>query len=324
MLCGWSVTAKSLALHGSIRRIIAKVQVIEGWVMINMQDFIEKSPFAKKISVDELLFAEFKCPMDEEKSNIWWHNNFFAHVLTGETVLKTPKGEYVLRPGDSAFAKKGSIITHNHIQEDFCELLVFVPDDFIKTVAQKYKISLLSEPVADLGDTVIPLTSDEVLLSYFQSLLTHFLQTAPPASTLLKLKFEELLLNILSNNSQPGLHGYFSELCRTSKPSIREIMELNFFSNLSLNEFARLCARSLSAFKREFAEIYNAPPGKWLLEKRLQYSYYLLETTDHSVDDICMETGFENRTHFTRVFKNKYGVSPGKLRMVKNFLSQEK
>ena len=131
--------------------------------MINMEEFIEKSPFAKKISVDELLFAEFKCPMDEKKSNIWWHNNFFAHVLTGETVLKTPRGEYVLKPGDSAFAKKGSIITHNNIHENFCELLVFVPDNFIKTVAQKYRVSLPMESDFDQSDTVIRLTSDEVL-----------------------------------------------------------------------------------------------------------------------------------------------------------------
>ena len=292
--------------------------------MINMQEFIEKGPFAKKISVDELLFAEFKCPLDEKKSNIWWHNNFFAHVLTGETVLKTPRGEYVLQPGDSAFAKKGSIITHNNIHENFCELLVFVPDNFIKAVAQKYQVSLPGKSDYDQADTVIRLTSDEVLRTYFQSLLTHFVQTTPPASALLKLKFEELLLNILSSNNQQQLHGYFSELCKTAKPSIREIMELNFFSNLSLHEFARLCARSLSAFKREFTEIYNATPGKWLMEKRLAYSYYLLQTTDQSVDDICMDSGFENRTHFIRVFKNKYGVSPGKMRTEKSSLPKEK
>jgi AraC family transcriptional regulator, exoenzyme S synthesis regulatory protein ExsA len=289
-----------------------------------MEEFIEKSPFAKKISVDELLFAEFKCPMDEKKSNIWWHNNFFAHVLTGETVLKTPRGEYVLKPGDSAFAKKGSIITHNNIHEHFCELLVFVPDNFIKTVAQKYRVSLPMESDYDQSDTVIRLTSDEVLHTYFQSLLTHFVQTTPPASALLKLKFEELLLSILSSDNQQQLHGYFSALCKTAKPSIREVMELNFFSNLTLHEFARLCARSLSTFKREFTEIYSASPGKWLMEKRLEYSYYLLQTTDQSIDDICIDSGFENRTHFIRVFKNKYGVSPGKVRMGKPSLQKEK
>src|SRR5688572_16104985 len=129
----------SCVIIGTRNRLAAPIKFC---VMINMQEFIEKTPFAKKISVDELLFAEFKCPREVEKSNVWWHNNFFAHVLIGETVLKTPRGEYVLKSGDSAFAKKGSIITHNHIDENFCELLVFVPDNFIKSVAQKYQVSL--------------------------------------------------------------------------------------------------------------------------------------------------------------------------------------
>lgn len=286
--------------------------------MINMQEFIEQSPFTKKIGVDELLFAEFKCPQEGKKTSIWWHDNFFAHVLTGTTVLKTPRGEYVLKAGESAFAKKGSLIAHNHTYQDFCELLIFVPDNFIKNVAQKYKVPFPIDPVNDPMDTVIPLISDDILGSYFQSLLTHFVQPTPPASNLLKLKFEELLLNVLSNNIHTPLNRYFFEVCRTAKPSIREIMESNFFSNLSLDEFARLCARSLSAFKREFIQIYHASPGKWLMEKRLEYSYYLLGTTDLSIDDICMESGFENRTHFMRVFKNRFGVTPGKQKMAKH------
>jgi AraC-like DNA-binding protein len=287
--------------------------------VVNVQDFIEKTPFAKRIVVDELLFAEFRCPMEEGKSSIWWHNNFFAHVLLGQTVLKTPRQEYVLKAGDSVFAKKGSVITHDHVNEEFCELLVFVPDDFIKTVAQKYKVTWRGEADNTASDTVIPLDSNDVLLYYFQSLLSHFQQDTHPPTPLLKLKFEELLLNIISSNSQQDLNLYFSAVCKSSKPSIREIMELNFFSNLTLNEFARLCARSLSSFKREFGTIYHKTPGKWLIEKRLEYSYYLLETTDLSIDDICFETGFEDRTHFNRVFKRKYGVSPGKMRATKHF-----
>lgn len=282
-----------------------------------MQDFVAGSPYARKLAVDELLFAEFKCPMDEKTASIWWHNNFFAHVLSGETVMKTPKGEYRLKAGDSAFAKKGSVLTYNHVHEDFCELLIFVPDEFIRTVVRKYKTPLTAVADSRQIDTVIPLATDEVLESYFRSLFSHFRMQAPPAGTLLRLKFEELLLDIFSSNRHNELKCYFSEVCRSSKPSIRAIMEANFFSRLPLEEFARLCARSLSAFKKEFKHIYNTTPGKWLLEKRLEYSHYLLETTDLNIDQICTESGFENQTHFIRVFKNRYGQSPGRLKMRK-------
>jgi AraC family transcriptional regulator, exoenzyme S synthesis regulatory protein ExsA len=290
--------------------------------MINMQEFIASSPFAKKIEVDDLLFAEFKCPMDDEKSSIWWHNNFFAHVLSGQTVLKTPKHEYVLKAGDCAFAKKGSVLTHNNVHEDFCELLVFVPDDFIRSVSQKYKVGVIQQAPSGASDTVILLKTNQVLESYFQSLLTHFVQTAPPHPPLMKLKFEELLLNILSGSDHQPLKSYLFDICRTTKASIREVMELNFFSNLSLEEFARLCGRSLTVFKKEFFEIYKTTPGRWLQGKRLEYSRYLLDTTDLSLDEICLESGFENHSHFNRVFKNKFGVSPGKFRFQKNKLPE--
>ena len=112
--------------------VISFTTPVKFCVMINIQEFIEKSPFAKTISVDHLLFAEFKCPLDEKKSNIWWHNNFFAHVLTGETVLQTPRGKYVLKPGDSAFAKKGSVITHNKFTKIFVNCWSLSPTILLK------------------------------------------------------------------------------------------------------------------------------------------------------------------------------------------------
>jgi hypothetical protein len=113
--------------------------------------------------------------------------------------------------------------------------LIFVPDDFIKTVIHKYKIPLSKELATNNLDTVIPLETDEALLIYFQSLVSYFSLPDPPTAMLLKLKFEELIVHIVSSHHQQALKNYFSELCKRAQPSIREIMEANFFSNLSLN-----------------------------------------------------------------------------------------
>ena len=292
--------------------------------MINVQDFIANTTLFKKFEVDNLLFVEIVCPPEEGvPDGLWWHDNFFSYAIAGEMVFKTLRGEYILKAGNCMFAKKGSIIeAHHYIQEDFCELRVFVPDDFIRSVFQKYRIPSISLEKNEETDTLIPINTNEVLEVYFQSLLTYFRQSSPPPEPLLKLKFEELVVNILSNEIHRSLRSFFSELCRSTRPSIREIMEANFFSNLSLEEFARLCARSLSAFKQDFKNIYYTTPGKWLLEKRLEYSRYLLETSSSSVDEICVMSGFENRSHFIRVFKNKYGFTPGKVHLQRKLSTQ--
>ena len=286
--------------------------------MINVQDFIGNSNLFRKFEVDDLLFVEIICPVDEDlsSSSLWWHHNFFSYAFAGEMLLKTLHGEHIFKAGECIFTKKGSIISATHlIREDFCELRVFVPDNFIKYVFQKYQIPVLKAEPNERADTLIPLTTDDVLEVYFHSLLTYFRQSEPPPATLLKLKFEELVVNILSNNKHTTLKRYLSELCTSTRPSIKEIMEANFFSNLSLNEFARLSARSLSAFKREFIDTYHTTPGKWLQDKRLEYSRYLMETTDRSIDEICAVSGFENRSHFIRVFKSKFGLTPGKFKL---------
>ena len=290
--------------------------------MINIEDFIGNSILFKKFEIDDLLFAEIVCPIEEDESTerLWWHDNFFTYAFSGEMELKTLQGEYRVKAGDYGFVKKGSIVGYRHIiQGDFCELRVFVSDDFIKMVFQKYRVPLVTSASHEKTDIIIPLTKDAVMDVYFHSLLTYFHQPSPPPDILLKLKFEELLVNILSNNVHQTLKCFLGELCTSAKPSIKEIMEANFFSNLSLNEFARLCARSLSAFKQEFNDIFQTTPGRWLQQKRLEYSRYLLETTDCSIDEICVTSGFENRSHFIRVFKSKYGITPGKFSVQSKF-----
>ncbi len=145
--------------------------------MINVQDFIANTTLFKKFEVDDLLFVEIICPVEEDASanSLWWHDNFFSYAVAGEMVLKTLGGEYIFKAGDCVFAKKGSIIAARHLlQEDFCELRVFVPDDFIKFVFQKYRIPLIAAESNDKTDTLIPLTTDAVLEVYFHSLLTYF------------------------------------------------------------------------------------------------------------------------------------------------------
>ncbi|HEY8513870.1 MAG TPA: AraC family transcriptional regulator [Cyclobacteriaceae bacterium] len=282
--------------------------------MINIQDFLRNTQVFRKFEVDDLQFVEVVCRVDDDSmENQWWHNNFFSYSIAGKLLVKTTRGEYVQGVGDCVFAKKGSVVSAEHLEAtDFCELRIFVPDEFIRSVFQKYQLPALV-PRPDTTDTLIPLPESDVLDTYFHSMLSYFKQPVAPSESLLKIKFEELLVSIISNNLSEPLNNFLRGLCLSGKSSIKGVMEANFFCNLTLEEFARLCCRSLSAFKREFKEIFHTTPGKWLLEKRLEYSHYLLKTTDMSIDEICTLSGFENRSHFNRTFKEQFNISPGKL-----------
>ena len=75
-----------------------------------------------------------------------------------------------------------------------------------------------------------------------------------------------------------------------------------------------LSHRSLSTFKRDFRKYYNQSPGKWLSQKRLDYSAVLLKNPALNVSQVALDCGFEDLSHFSRAFKEKFGTSPAKLR----------
>jgi AraC-like DNA-binding protein len=80
--------------------------------------------------------------------------------------------------------------------------------------------------------------------------------------------------------------------------------------NLKLEEFACLSGRSITSFKKDFIQTFNCTPGKWLLKRRLEHAKYLLEVTDKNINELVFETGFENVSHFIRVFRQLYGITP--------------
>jgi AraC-like DNA-binding protein len=219
--------------------------------------------------------------------------------------------EFSAEAGEARFVRQGAYIDERYHGHDYCALLIFVPDHFIKSVLSKYPRGIAVSAKAPFsGDPIISVHVDDSLSAYFHSVLTYFRKSSTPSRELLTVKFEELILNILSSPQNQELADHFAAVCSCGKIPIRSVMEQFFMSNMSLSEYAKLCARSLTAFKAEFQEVYGMPPGKWLTIRRLEYARHLLETTDESINDVTLRSGFKNTSHFVRLFKDTYGKPP--------------
>lgn len=286
--------------------------------MLNIYDYIANGDLFKKFEVDDLLFVEYKCLIDEVETGCWTHNNCFIYVLGGKKKWITGKDEYIATGGEAIFVKRGAYTAHKYFDEEFCCLLIFVSDDFIRKVLSKYPRDYFpaGNEVGINSDTILRMDMDASLEAYFYSVLSYFPKSVTPPKDLLTIKFEELILNIMTHASNQELKSYFLSIRDTGKVSIRQIMERFFTHNMSLEEYARLCARSLSAFKEDFQAVYKMPPGKWLTAKRLDYAKLLIETTDEPIGDIAFKSGFRNTSHFIRIFKEAYGKPPLQHRLV--------
>jgi AraC-like DNA-binding protein len=264
----------------------------------------------KKFQVEDLMFVEYHCLFETLKEGYWTDCNYLIYIVTGKKKWRSLDKTFEGNSGDAVFIKKGAYIIEQFFDEEFCSLLIFLPDDFIRSVMKNRGLRNPGKTIDVERDPILQVEMDGALESYFHSVLSYFPQQRPPGDSLLRVKFEEFIINILSNPHNPGLASYFDHIRSNSKVSIKEIMEVNFASNLNLTEFAKLAGRSLSTFHRDFRKEYGTSPRRWLTQKRLAYAKLLLETTDYSINEVAFESGFENPSHFIRIFKDKYQSTP--------------
>ncbi|HYG18953.1 MAG TPA: helix-turn-helix domain-containing protein [Ohtaekwangia sp.] len=277
--------------------------------MVNLFDFAHDNRLFKQFKVSDLLFTEYKCLEKQPVFQIWSHYNYFVYVLSGQKKWQTLNAEYLVHTGEAIFVKKGASIIHKFFEVDFCALILFVPDDFIANVFQQNGFKFPADGNTH-QDAVFPLAMDETLSAYFQSVFSYFLKNEPPPTSLLEIKFKELILNLICSPENQALCNYFRLLSSESKTSIRDVMETNFPFNLKLEEFARLSGRSLTTFKKDFVTTYGTTPGKWLTKKRLALAQRLLENSDKNITQVAFESGFENTSHFITVFKKEHSITP--------------
>ena len=239
----------------------------------------------------------------------------FVHVLSGKKSWRTTQGCWTAEKGQTLYIKKGASIIDQYMDEDFCVLLLFVSDGFVGNCVREVSGQLKPHPAFPEDEQrALTLRSDATLASYFQSMLSYFSEKGRPSGPLLELKLKELVLSILLKDKNPELAAYFMSLAGTAAPSLKQVMEANFCFNLSLNDYAKLCHRSLSTFKREFKSIYRDTPGRWLVKKRLGYAAVLQGNPELQITQIALQCGFENLSHFSRAFKLRFGSSPARFR----------
>lgn len=284
--------------------------------MVNLYSLVKNHNDFRKLEVNGLLLVEYTCMIEATRFGIWSNNNYFAYITSGRKIWKSLFHDYEVQQGDILFIKKGANLTHQFFEDGFCAIFLFIPDDFIKSFLQKYP-DFLRTPQAKfpVQDSVLRVSPDELLESYFSSVASYLFLSKKPNEQLLTLKFEELLINICSNDRYRQLQDYFVSLCQNQAHLIRSVMEANFAYNLKIGDFAKLCNLSLSSFKRSFMKLYNTTPAAWLRERKLELALKYLLTTNTDIGQISFQCGFEDTSHFIRVFKGKYKTTPHQYRL---------
>jgi AraC-like DNA-binding protein len=72
---------------------------------------------------------------------------------------------------------------------------------------------------------------------------------------------------------------------------------------------ATLCSVSLRTLQRRFDRTYGMPVGHWMRQLRLARAYNRIASGE-TVKSVAYDLHFKQLSHFSRVFKEAYGVAP--------------
>lgn len=96
----------------------------------------------------------------------------------------------------------------------------------------------------------------------------------------------------------------------SSRENFDQVVYDHIFKVVSIEELANASNRSLTSFKKEFKRRFVIPPHKWYVRQRLTHSRMLLLSTSKSISEIGNACAFPNTSHFIKLFKREYNITP--------------
>ena len=103
-----------------------------------------------------------------------------------------------------------------------------------------------------------------------------------------------------------GMPGQHARLA----PALRR-MHADCAENCQASEYAAMCGMSESGFRRLFTECTGESPIAYRNRLRLEAARTLLENGDYNVSESARAVGFENLSFFIRLYKRRFGHTPG-------------
>ncbi|BAV06926.1 type III secretion thermoregulatory protein [Filimonas lacunae] len=237
--------------------------------------------------------------------------HFFLYLIKGTMHGYDGHKHYTLKAGECCVVKKNHLVRYNKLPENdhFEKTVVILDKTFLQQFAQRHP----QQPVSNTSHAAfVPISKNEMLPAFLQSLSAYLDKDGKIDPVFANVKREELLLILLKYH--PALAHTLFDFGAPEKIDLEAFMNRNFRFNVAVQRFAYLTGRSLTSFKKEFEQIFNTTPSRWLVQKRLQEAYFLMDKKGRSASDVYLEVGFEDLSHFSFAFKKQFGFAPTKLK----------
>ncbi|MEM9278446.1 MAG: helix-turn-helix domain-containing protein, partial [Pseudomonadota bacterium] len=97
--------------------------------------------------------------------------------------------------------------------------------------------------------------------------------------------------------------------------SVVDLMEKNIVEPISIEHISEIFGCSRRNIERKFETELGCSPARFYLRLRLERADYLLRNSTRSISEVATDTGFRFFSHFSKAYRNHYGVTPKQVRV---------
>jgi AraC family transcriptional regulator len=95
-----------------------------------------------------------------------------------------------------------------------------------------------------------------------------------------------------------------------------ELLNEEFRNNLRVQDIANEIGVHPFHLSRVFRTVHGQTIGEYVHKLRVKYACEELALPENDLATVALSAGFSDQSHFTRVFKNITGITPGNFRQI--------
>ncbi len=212
----------------------------------------------------------------------------------------------IFLPSDHYHLTMEAQFTNVHIAINRDHYISLLPDS--EKWSSEMKEKLLSSQVLYTGEFNLSPQMMHIIYAIFDSPISGSLK-----KLLIEAKVHELIAEQLHNSVRHSVTKAIGH-SRDLFVAIQQYLDDTFLNDHSLKGIARHFGINEFTLKKGYREYFDTTVFDYLLTKRLQYSYELLQGSAKTIEQIGSEVGYKYPNHFSTAFKKKFGVRPTQVR----------
>ena len=277
----------------------------------------------KSHTASEFPYNTYLCsiPLDFTLVPLHWHAELEIVVIKkGTGLISVDFEKRTVSSGDIVFIRPGQLhsIEQNGARKMEYENIILKPELLISGEADlcaRQFITPLMKGELRCVTFLTPAVPGYPEISDCISRIDHLCEKRPDGYQLAVKGFLFQLVFLLLSHRQkkstsPALQTKSLEKIKT----ILKYVEEHYADHITIDDMAAITIYSKSHFMKIFKAHMVTGFIEYMKDYRLTIAERLLRTSDATVLEIAEKSGFDNLSYFNRMFKRKYGQSPGKQR----------